>query len=84
MIRLSANTATVGRAIRERYAGLVDRVSLATAFVFGEEEWTRVADDLRRAFMSGREVAGRSASFGNSAMKTARPAASRPRPPVEY
>jgi probable F420-dependent oxidoreductase len=37
----------VGGAIRARYEGLVDRISLATAFVFGEEEWGQVADDLR-------------------------------------
>jgi probable F420-dependent oxidoreductase len=37
----------VGAEVRARYDGLVDRVSLATAHVFSEDEWGRVTDDLR-------------------------------------
>jgi probable F420-dependent oxidoreductase len=37
----------VGAAIRERYAGLVDRVSLYTGFEFQEDGWTRLLRDVR-------------------------------------
>jgi probable F420-dependent oxidoreductase len=35
-----------GAAVRERYEGLVDRVSLATAYRFTDEQWERLVDDL--------------------------------------
>lgn len=37
----------VGAEVRARYAGLVDRVSFATAYAFTEDEWGRVTSDLR-------------------------------------
>jgi probable F420-dependent oxidoreductase len=37
----------VGRAIRQRYGGLVDRVSLSTSFGFDGELWERLLADVR-------------------------------------
>jgi probable F420-dependent oxidoreductase len=37
----------VGADVRARYGGLVDRVSLATAFTFPDEDWDRLVADLR-------------------------------------
>ncbi len=37
----------VGLAVRDRFRGLVDRVSLATAYTFTDAEWARVVADLR-------------------------------------
>jgi probable F420-dependent oxidoreductase len=37
----------VGADVRARYGDLVDRVSLATAFTFSDDDWGRLVDDLR-------------------------------------
>jgi hypothetical protein len=37
----------VGADVRARYGDLVDRVSLATAFTFPDDDWGRLVDDLR-------------------------------------
>jgi hypothetical protein len=37
----------VGRAIRQRYDGLVDRISLYTGFEFDGELWERLLADVR-------------------------------------
>jgi probable F420-dependent oxidoreductase len=37
----------VGRAIRRRYHGVVDRVSLSTGFEFDDEPWSRLLADVR-------------------------------------
>jgi probable F420-dependent oxidoreductase len=37
----------VGRAIRQRYGGLVDRISLSTSFGFDDELWARLLADVR-------------------------------------
>lgn len=43
-----ADPPDVGAAIRERYGQLVDRVSLATSYAFGEDGWQALLADLRR------------------------------------
>jgi probable F420-dependent oxidoreductase len=43
-----ADPQEVGAAIRERFGGLADRISLATSYAFAEEGWQALLTDLRR------------------------------------